>query len=468
MIDLRIFLPNKVLEERLNIDEDYLDSYVKKLIRDYSFCLIEASIKDKIIIYTDHICSIPFFYTDEKIIINSEIHDTKINLDNINEKYLYKASGFCLSNETLDKKIKCGLPGRKYIFSNKLINEETFIKNKLFNRDSSEFDENSAREKLDDILNHCFKKIKNNLQGNLIIPLSGGYDSRILLYYAVKILGKDRVRTFTYGKKNNVESLKSKEIAEAFQVKWKFVEYSKDLIKSSKKDLFDFLKSNYKIRSVPHIQDFLAIKKLIDTSYINNEDIIMPGHSGDFLFGSHLTDYFDEDQIIKKHYREKNISAKKVKEHLNTFYSFRSNLDSMNFNYENRQSKYVVNSVRVYESFSLDWFLPFWQYDLVQLASTIPEDFLINRRFQLSFCDHLMKDMTFKNNNPTEFKRFPMLRRVVGLIPFRKSLYRFVRTFDNISHFLNFNKFLNTRIKFLAFLHSETHKGSFIRISLDD
>ena len=45
-----------------------------------------------------------------------------------------------------------------------------------------------------------------------------------------------------------------------------------------------------------------------------------------------------------------------------------------NWEYRERQCKYVVNGQKVYEFFNFDWFLPLWDSEFVKFWTTVPLD----------------------------------------------------------------------------------------------
>ena len=122
--------------------------------------------------------------------------------------------------------------------------EQTPLKNIKFLRHSSEvsFDNNKIKvnyfddiaEKAigketheDDVLNLLEKNVRkweSSVEGEIILPLSGGYDSRLLAYL---IKDKKRIRAFTYGFSDNQEFshevVKAKKISEILQIDWEFI-----------------------------------------------------------------------------------------------------------------------------------------------------------------------------------------------------------------------------------------------------
>ena len=236
-----------------------------------------------------------------------------------------------------------------------------------------------------DFLEHKFHRLIEESIGSLVryangrqiaIPLSGGYDSRLILSILSKT-GYQNILCFTYGVKGNKESVYSKFIADTFDANWEMVTYDSDTWKDWDSEISK--KAQISIGqgySIPHMQDYVAVQSLLAAGKIDKDAIVVPGHSGDFVAGSHLPkDCFEKStfskeelvsSIIKKHFRlimfESLSDTKKAYlslqvrnaiqngDDLNDW-SFASEFD--NWDWRERQAKFIGNSIRVYEEFGL-------------------------------------------------------------------------------------------------------------------
>ena len=77
-------------------------------------------------------------------------------------------------------------------------------------------------------------------------------------------------------------------------------------------------------------------------------------------------------QNQKKIYEEKFL--KKLS--LNDFYEL--------YEYENRQSKYVINMNRVAEFFGFDWRMPLWDSRFIKFWNKIPDKFKIDQKLYVN------------------------------------------------------------------------------------
>ena len=143
-------------------------------------------------------------------------------------------------------------------------------------------------------LNQLFINIIKEAKGRrIIVPLSAGLDSRLIIS-GLKKNNYKNVKCFSYGLKNNFESLAAKKIARKLGYEWKFVEISQKISRNFlTSEIFNtYLKVANDGINVPVIHSIYAINKLIKDKYITSSDIIINGNSGDFISGGHIPKNF--------------------------------------------------------------------------------------------------------------------------------------------------------------------------------
>ena len=403
----------------------YLKTQNDNLILDGNYCYIKK-VQEKVIISVDHIRSYPLFYSIEnnKLIISDRanwiLDQSSFNeYDNLAKNELW-LSGYVLGENTLCSNIKQVLPGEIIEFSYKK-NKININKNRVFSYTALK----NTKEPLEDLIEEhqchiskAIQKLINRADGKtLVIPLSGGLDSR-LLALQLKLHGYKNVICFSYGTSFNNQSKISKETAEKLDYKWVFVKYNRQLWKNAygSNEFKQYFYSADNLNSLPHIQDWLSIKYLIQKELIPKDSIIVPGHTGDFLATGHIPPYFDNissieqltDEIIKKHFRVNNYmslsySHKKhleiaIKKSLN-YTHIRNAVEAKEafqyFDWQERQSKFIINSLRVYDYFNLEWSVPLWDIDVVDFWRKIP--------FSLKKNKHLYKMYLLKINKYNVF-----------------------------------------------------------------
>ena len=258
-------------------------------------------------------------------------------------------------------------------------------------------------------INITLKNLVKKANGrNIAIPLSAGLDSR-LIASGLKNIGYTKVKCFSYGLKNNFESRASKKIAKNLGFKWKFVEFN------YKKMAIFFQSSHFKKLfmetndgcATTGMQDAYAIKILLEDKFLLKNDLIVNGNSGDFISGGHIPNIAKNwnlekkskildlifDTHYNKHYalwlkllnpRNKNIIKNELANQIESIPISNNKILPQGIlefiEFENRQSKYVINFQRVYDFYKLSWTLPLWDKNFISFWSTVPPEFKINQK----------------------------------------------------------------------------------------
>ncbi len=273
-----------------------------------------------------------------------------------------------------------------------------------------------------------------------VIPLSGGYDSR-LLAYLLKEAGYPKLLAFSYGARNNPEARISKSVAKALGIPWHFAEYTH---KSWYQAYFSDDRKRYYRRafnasSSPHIQDWQAVRTLKAEGVFEADAVFIPGHSADFLQNGHLPDiyahqtHFTKDQLLAqiraKHYRlwqnadEKECAGfdKRIEKTMD----IPSEMTALEaaalyeyFDMQERQAKFIVNSLRVYEDLGYEWRLPFWDDGMLDYWIEIPLKLRLHRKLWALYAKDFLplKQPVFRDYNIPTRVRNKALRIVFGEI----------------------------------------------------
>lgn len=396
--------------------------FLHKLNGEYSLII---DTPEHTICVVDRIRSIPLFYcqVEGTISISDDANflRNKFNLC-LSEKNAaeYLVTSFVTGDGTLFKDLKQIQAGEFFIYSKNTNVLEFANCHEYLHSDFFSLSENQLLELLDSTMVNIFKRLINSTVGlgsQIVVPLSGGLDSRLIVAMLHRLGVKD-VICFSYGKIGNNEAKISKKIAESLGYSWYFVEYTKDkwnnCLESQDFNLYNEYGGN--LVSLPHLQDFVAITELKECGIIPANSIFIPGHTGDMISGGYipyLDDGFAEytlnmaiNKILKKHYRfwkwddiakQKSIFENHIKKSLNNFdiYDFGSYADSLEiFNFKERQAKYIVNSVRVYEFFGYGWRLPLWDLAIMNFYEKVPLRFRVKQNLYFSYCKIL-----FNNTN---------------------------------------------------------------------
>ncbi|MFY4775099.1 asparagine synthase-related protein [Metabacillus sp. RGM 3146] len=268
-----------------------------------------------------------------------------------------------------------------------------------------------AADELASVFKEIFHDLSIRLKDrSIIIPLSGGYDSRIIALL-LKDAGFKKIKAFTYGKPNSAEAKKSEDIAKRLGIEWTIVPYQKlDWQKwyaSSEWKEYEEYATN--ISSMAHIQDWPAVRDII-RKYPDEKHVFIPGHSGDFTAGSHipyeltLEKEYKLDEIVreitKKHHRLWDVQnnqlwdlvKKEIKGSIAHLpYTTREEASSAFefWDWKERQGKFIINSLRVYDYYNQDWDIPLWDDRLTAFFLNVP----VRYRFKKYLYDYTLHQM---------------------------------------------------------------------------
>lgn len=408
---------------------------------------------DKVYIIADRIRSFPVFYSikDGECCISDDIYsynESSILDDSQNE---LKKLGYVTGDKTLYKDV--------YQVQNSevvIINDDSISKEKYFeyNYSIKDMTEREIIIQLDKLYDKAIKNLIKYLDGRrAVLPLSGGHDSRLIAYY-LKLNGYNNIIVYTYGAKNNIEAEISKKVAEYLGIEWKFVEYkSKSMRKKYKNKHIYGTMADYCGRgfSVPIIQEWEAINYLLSNNIISKNDVIVPGYSGDFIAGSHLVSEKEivnldvSGYIAKKHYcLDRNaidyISTEMIKRKTDVSIKTHSIEECQNaiekFDYEERQTKFISNAVRIYDYQGLQWYMPFWDVELLDYWITVPLQYKYNRNVFERF---------------TQYKYSELMQKVpIAKVGYKaeklkaSKISKIKRLFENyFKHYMNYYRYLS-------------------------
>lgn len=230
----------------------------------------------------------------------------------------------------------------------------------------------------------------------IVVPLSGGYDSRLIVTL-LKRLGYKNVLAFSYGVAGNEEAACSRDVAEALEIPWKFIEYTNSVLaqawSTGEARVYRAMAANH--ASLPHVQDWFALKILLEARHIDSDAVLVPGHTGDFISGGHIPSFvferktFSLDDLLGRLTNGHLVNVPGVGFEINKDGALERRLwDRISYpfdgtdisianlvelwDWQERQAKYIVNSVRVYDHFHLDWWLPLWDIDFVRFWEGVP------------------------------------------------------------------------------------------------
>ena len=369
--------------------------------------------KDSIFAAVDNIRNFPLFYAIEnkELIITDEPVSMFGKTKEINRlaSLELESAAYVTGNKTLFNGVYQLQAGEFLNFADNSLQKYFYTDFLTKNIDSSSFD--NLQQQLKDNLEKAFEKLAVSLQGRqAVIPLSGGYDSR-LIALMLKKMGHQNIYTFTYGRQGNFELENSRKTAQVLNLPWKFIDYNESLIGDFIND--DVFKAYFnfaaKGASMFYMQDYFAVKYLHDNKLIDKDAIFIPGHSGDSIAGSHLREtipqHLAKDKIIDEIYH-KTYFQNNYKKYRKQFQGIIKNFvdqvpeKTLAYNiyeswiYYERQAKFVVNSANVFDYFGYEYRLPYWDIKLVEFFKSVPFEYKLYKNLY----DKTLEELFFKPN----------------------------------------------------------------------
>lgn len=380
-----------------------LDSFKNKILKKNGNFAVIIKTENDFFLAVDSIRTFPLFYIEKNNSLNvsdSSEYLQKTHLLSVDKtrELEFLATGYVTKDRTLLSGLHQLQAGEfiHYSRSQGLLTKEfytDYLTQKIELPKKYDFFESSLRTALENALDRMLKFINGN---PILVPLSGGYDSRLIVCM-LKKRGVENVICYTYGAVNSHEVLISEKVAKALNYKWLFVEYNEETIPKDYPIDADF-QSYYKYgsnhSSVFLIQDYFAVKHLKESKLIPNNCIVIPGHSADFLAGSHLS-----SADVKNNNREKTIKrifdkhyilvkppllSPEINNYLKKIPCKIEYAIDDNWNLKERQAKFIVNSIRIYEFFGYKHYLLFWDREIQEYFKGLPAKYKLGTELYLN------------------------------------------------------------------------------------
>lgn len=381
----------------------------------------------------DHIRSRPLFYgqaqgclylADNAEWVRHQVGDTA--MDPIAREE-FQLAGYVTGPDTLFPNVKQLQAGECLIATAtpQGLTIETQRYYRFLHTEPATYDEPTLRAALDRAVVRSIQRLIEHAGGRqIVVPLSGGYDSRLIVTL-LRRLGYDNVLTFTYGVPGNKESDYSKRVADALGLRWHFVEYSEALWREAWQtaERWDYQKWASGWASIAHVQDWLAVQKLKQGGVVEADAVFVPGHSGDFVAGSHIpSEAFDrttfdleeiDQAILSKHYslapmKLFSISPAQWRARIHERIERAQCAEPWEFadgfekwDWQERQAKFICNSVRVYEFYGYDWWMPLWDLEFMRFWEGVPLALRKGREWYIAYVTEAFA--TASNRSITNF-----------------------------------------------------------------
>jgi asparagine synthase (glutamine-hydrolysing) len=386
--------------------------------------------KNHIIAFTDHLCCYPIFYTLKGRGIISNSARNIIKSANITEWDAlsveeFPMTGYVTGKDTLFQDLKQMQSG-ECIMANLSNNEIDIFRYYRYmpSQEHGKSDEDWINE-LDSVMNKITQRMVERANGKPIyVPLSAGLDSRVI---ACKLheSGYNNLKVFSYGPPKNWESRGAHIIANKLDLPW----FSAEISRKEAHQMFwspsrlEYWSFSDGLSALPNFQEYFPISKLHNLNMLPEDVILINGQTGDFISGGHIPKILTKSDsdvstllacIISKHYALwKNLMTpdrlKRVEEKILgllgvSIDTHLTNEDLISlyerWEFEERQSKWVIHGQRIYDFYGYDWQLPLWDIDLVHFFEKVPISLKIDQRLYHLWLDRWNYKNLFRDFNP--------------------------------------------------------------------
>jgi len=356
----------------------------------------------------------------------------------------FLSGGYVLNNETLDSSIFKTVAGEIVSLSD----NGDIKRTSYFEFTTQSFFQQSFGElsvSLHKLFMETAQRMISLLNGRTaVVPLSGGYDSR-LIACMLKKMGYENTICITYGKWNP-EAAISKKVAEQLKFRWIFVDYEqidyKDYLHSeSFKSYISMAGNGF---SMPFLQEYFAVLELKEKQQIPPDSVFLPGHHGDYIGGNYVSLVTHTSKkgteltpLIAKTYftfvnnstlNQKHIE-KRIATRLNQFRlgddphpQYSTTIEAWDI--KEKRAKFIFHSSSVFNWAGYKVAFPLWNNPFVDFFRNTPFEYRSQKRlydqtleeyFFIPMNVHYAKDEL----NPTATDRllFPVKKRIKKILP---------------------------------------------------
>lgn len=424
----------------------------------------------EIIFETDWLASIPYFYNSKTGLSSKKINEIiprNKELDIHKEGlYNYVEYGFSVFGQTPLKDIKFMKPSSRLIrlnngelFEEKLPDPiEKFLNYKL--------KENDLIELIQDRVQKWESQIPN--YSKIILPLSGGFDSRLLLYC---LKDKSRVNSYSYGLSKNqeksIEIVHSKKLAEIYNLNWRQISIGN--FHNYTQDWYDEFGISTHLHGMYHFEFYDKIRKALKGNHP-----FLSGIFGDVFAGNVKQQKIKSpDDLIKLGYVH-GLSGDPTMLKFNCSKNLRDKFWEENKNSLNDERFQIISTIRlkimlisylikVPSLFNFDAWSPYLDIDIAMAMLNLPAERRLNRKWQIDFFKK--KNLYLESKNPnSDKKNFLNYMGTLNqpLIPLDKKLLS-VLVDEDYLEWINKNISLNKLNKFKANLVKIPKLGGILR-----
>lgn len=353
-----------------------------------------------------------------------------LDIDSLAE---YNVAGYPLENKTLVRDIHHVPPGG-ILYEDGSVSEYYSYLAKSSELFYPNYDETER------VLEHVFDRMIRSVEGRqIVIPLSGGNDSRLILCM-LRRMHYENVICYTVGRPKNAEELIAIKVAQELGYPLYVIDTTKDELAEyvcvDNEDFQQYYQFVGGLSNFMWLFEYVAIKWLKSRGVLSDNAVFVPGHTADFNAGSqtrksclgvnHSASYlanaimFDNfeygyDRKVWSKLYQYFVSSKQNKE-ITSWSVYQA------FVFKNRLPYNINNSARVYQFFGYDVRLPYWDREFLDLFRVMPYEGLNGCAFYTKFIRErifMPMNVDFSGVQPSNTYFFVMkiLKRIKWLMP---------------------------------------------------
>lgn len=282
----------------------------------------------------------------------------------------------------------------------------------------SDLDRDAILDRLDEELTAAFERLIEFADGRtIVVPLSGGHDSRLVVLMLDK-MGYDDVLAFSYGKSWDPETKVSERIAEEIGVEWTQVEYTNDrwhdwFHSETREEYYD---EAFNYGALPGLTNLAwpAVWELVRSGRVPEDAVFVPGHTA-VSPSEHFPDEILEGHRIGEHRVTQFLKGANYKLWDWDDDAFDAVLDerimrevetdefaapedaargSAEWYWQERQAKFINGDLQVYDFFDRDWWMPLWDNEFTEFWQSVPLELREDKAIYKEYVESLYADHT--------------------------------------------------------------------------